>query len=98
MDLTTLTSLVTNNSGMLFTGGAAGMVLWVLKKVPNDQIKNIVETFFFGLGRVVTLGMAKWKVTRSVWNKAIEPWLIDLVDNVVGGAVNGFIKGLRIDD
>ena len=45
----------------------------------------------------MTLGLAKWKVTRGVWNKTIEPWLIDLVDNVAGGAVRGFIKGLRSD-
>ena len=52
---------------------------------------------FYGLGKAITLGMSKWSVTRKFWNNTIEPWFIDLFDNVVGGAVRGFIKGLRVD-
>ena len=43
-------------------------------------------------------GMSRWSVTRKFWNSTIEPWFIDLFDNVVGGAVRGLIKGLRVDD
>ena len=50
------------------------------------------------LGTALTLGATKWSLTRSVWQKTIEPWFIELVDNVVGGALEGFIKGLRSDD
>ena len=45
----------------------------------------------------MTLGLSKWDFTRKFWNSTVEPWFIDLVDNVVGGAVRGFIKGLRVD-
>jgi|TARA_R100000152_G_C6782219_1_gene219116 hypothetical protein len=90
-------SLITGNLGLLAGGGTAGIVLWVLKKVPNEHICSIVETAFESLGSAMTLGLSKWKVTKGVWNKTIEPWLIDLVDNVVGGAVRGFINGLRSD-
>tara|TARA_R110002020_G_scaffold475533_1_gene710782 strand:+ start:47 stop:304 length:258 start_codon:yes stop_codon:yes gene_type:complete len=83
--------------GLIAGGGSAGLVLWVLKKVPNEHICSVVETAFETIGKAMTLGLAKWKVTRGVWNKTIEPWLIDLVDNVAGGAVRGFIKGLRSD-
>ena len=41
--------------------------------------------------------MSKWRFTRQFWNKTIEPWFIDLVDNVVGSAIRGFIRGLRVD-
>ena len=88
---------VSNNTGLMVGGGTAGIVLWVLKKVPNEEIANIVETFFYGCGKALTLGMSKWRYTRQFWNKTIEPWFIDTVDNVVGGAVRGFIRGLRID-
>ena len=88
---------VSNNTGLMVGGGTAGIVLWVLKKVPNEEIANIVETFFYGCGKAVTLGMSKWTITRKFWNSTIEPWFIDLFDNVVGGAVRGFIKGLRVD-
>ena len=46
----------------------------------------------------MTLCLAKWKMTKSVWNKTIEPWFIDLVDNIFGSMIRGFIKGLRSDD
>ena len=87
-----------NNSGLLMGGGTAAVVLWVLKKVPNESICSVVETTFESLGKVMTLGLAKWKITKNVWNKTIEPWFIDLIDNVFGSMVRGLIKGLRSDD
>ena len=90
-------SAVSSNTGLIAGGGTAGIVLWVLKKVPNKEIANMVETLFYGLGKAITLGMSKWSVTRKFWNSTVEPWFIDLFDNVIGGAVRGFIKGLRAD-
>jgi hypothetical protein len=92
-----LFSTLAGNSSLLLGGGTAGIVLWVLKKVPNEKICAIVETFFYGLGKAMTLGLSSWSATKGLWNKTIEPWFIDLVDNIVGGAVRGFIKGLRSD-
>ena len=92
-----LTGLVTNNSSLLMGGGTAGIVLWVLKKVPNKEIANILETFAFGCCRTMTLGLSKWKMTKGLWNKTIEPYFIDLLENVVGGFVSGAVKGLRSD-
>ena len=90
-------SFITNNL-MLITGmSSAGLVLWVLKKVPNEHICSVVETTFETMGKAITLGLGKWKFTKKVWNSTIEPWFIDLVDNFMGGAVRGFIKGLRSD-
>ena len=86
-----------NNATMLVGGGTAAIVLWVLKKVPNESICEMVETMFYGLGKAMTLGLSKWSLTRKFWNSTVEPWFIDLFDNVVGGAVRGFIKGLRAD-
>ena len=90
--------VVGNNTGLLVGGGTSAIVLWVLKKVPNESICSVVETTFESLGKVMTLGLAKWKMTKSVWNKTIEPWFIDLVDNIFGSMIRGFIKGLRSDD
>ena len=90
-------SFITNNL-MLITGmSSAGLVLWVLKKVPNEHVCSVVETTFETMGKAITLGLGKWKFTKKVWNSTIEPWFIDLVDNFMGGAVRGFIKGLRSD-
>ena len=89
---------ISNNTGLLAGGGTAGIVLWVLKKVPNETICEMVETLFYGVGKAMTLGLSKWSITKKFWNKTVEPWFIDLVDNVIGGALRGFIKCLRVDD
>tara|TARA_Y100001938_G_C7944048_1_gene355818 strand:- start:442 stop:726 length:285 start_codon:yes stop_codon:yes gene_type:complete len=90
-------SFLTNNIGLVAGGGTAGIVLFILKKVPNDKIAKKVESLFYGLGVTITLGLAKWSLTKKVWNSTIEPWLVDLIDNVVGSGVKGLIKGLRSD-
>ena len=46
---------LSDNSNLLLGGGVTGIVAWVLKKVPNEQISNIIETFFYGLGKTITL-------------------------------------------
>ena len=83
-----------------YVGGSIGsfILLWVFKKIDNDKIAKKVESFFFGLGVLVTAGLSKWKYTAKFWNKIIEPWFIDLIDNVVGSAIRGFIRGLRSDN
>ena len=96
--LDTLLGSVSGNSGMIVGGGASAVVLWVLKKVPNEHICGVIETAFESLGKVMTLGLGKWKITKSVWNSTIEPWFVDLIDNVFGSMVRGFIKGLRSDN
>ena len=90
-------SFLTSNLGMVAGGGAAAVVLFVLKKVPNDKIASKVEKVFYWMGSSMTLGLAKWSITKKVWNSTIEPWLVDLIDNVLGSAVKGLIKGLRSD-
>ena len=90
--------MVTGNATIIAGGGTAAIVLWVLKKVPNDQIKNIVGTFAEGIGTTVTLGLSKWKWTAAYWEKILEPWLIDLLDNTIGAFTEGLIKGLRSDN
>ena len=90
-------SFLTGNVGLLAGGGTAGIILWVLKKVPNEKIYNVVEKLFKGLGVAMTLGLGKFKLTKKYWNNTIEPWVIDLIENTVGAAVSGFVKGLRSD-
>ena len=96
--LDTLLGTITSNPAVIVGGGASAVVLWVLKKVPNESICSVVETTFESLGKLMTLGLGKWSVTKKVWNSTIEPWFVDLVDNVFGSMVRGFIKGLRSDN
>ena len=96
--LDSVLGVLSSNSGLMVGGGASAMVLWVLKKVPNEHICSVIETACESVGKVMTLGLSKWSVTKKVWNKTVEPWFIDLVDNVFGSMIRGFIKGLRSDN
>ena len=77
---------------------SGGALVWILKKIPNDKICSVVEGMFEKVGVLMTAGLTKWSFTKKIWNKTIEPYFIDLIDNIVGGALRGFIKGLRSDN
>ena len=80
-------------------GSAAALsVAFVLKKIPNDVMKAKFGQVMYGLGITCTLGLAKWKYTSAVWNKTVEPWVIDAIDNIVVNGIAEFIRGLRSDN
>ena len=78
--------------------GGSGIALFILKKIPNEKICAFMEGSFEKLGILMTAGLTKFWATKAIWNKTIEPYFIDLIDNVVGGALRGLIKGLRSDN
>ena len=77
---------------------SGGAVLWILKKIPNEKICSVVEGCFEKLGVLMTAGLTKFWATKKIWNSTIEPWFIDIIDNIFGSMVRGLIKGLRSDD
>ena len=89
---------IMNNLTLLAGGTSAGIVLWLLKRKPNDKIYDVVENASFALGSLLTLRLSKMKWTKDLWNATIEPYFVDLIDNTVGAFVQGFINGLRSDD
>ena len=97
--LTTLTALATKQvavyAGM---GVAGGAVAFALKKVPNNVLKAKFGMFMYKAGIVCTLGLAKWKFTKGIWNKVIEPWVVDAIDNIVVNGISEFVRGLRSDN
>ena len=52
----------------------------------------------YGMGVTCTLGMGKWKYTKRFWNKTVEPYFVDLLDNTIGHGLAEFIRGLRSDN
>ena len=87
-----------NNLNLLAGGGAGTITLWALKKIPNEELYAWVKTCSYAAGVALTLGLSKWKWTKSIWNKTIEPYFVDLIDNTIGAAVKGFVDGLRSDN
>jgi hypothetical protein len=74
------------------------IIAYILKVIPNDKIQAVVGGFFYGLGVAVTLGLSKYKWTKPFWQGVIEPYIIDLIRNTVGTAVEKFIAGMTSDN
>ena len=56
---------------------------YVLKRIPNTSIQKIIGNAGYALGVSMTLGLGKtFKWTAPFWNKIIEPYFIDLLDNI----------------
>ena len=87
-----------NNINLIAGGSAGAAALWLLKKLPNEDLYSWVETMSYWAGTMMTLGLSKWKWTSKLWNKTIEPYFIDLIENTFGAALKGLLKGLRSDN
>jgi hypothetical protein len=79
-------------------GAVAVVVAFVLKKIPNDAIKAKLGVVMYSAGVACTLGLAKFKLTKKVWNKTIEPYIVDAIDNIVSHGIQEFVRGLRSDN
>ena len=79
--------------------GVGGVIIaWILKKIPNKVIQAKLGAFMYGAGVACSLGLGKWKFTKKFWNKLIEPWVIDVIDNIVVNSIARFVEGLRSDN
>ncbi len=76
-----------------------GPVLMVIGKlIPNDKLETWFKAAGKGIGVTITLGAASWKWTKPIWNKTIEPFIIDLI--LYGGIAffQGLILGMKSDN
>ena len=88
---------LTNNLTLFAGGGASAVALLFLKMIPNEDIKAWGGTGAYWAGKAITLNLGSWKWTKGIWNKTVEPYLVDLIDNVFGEFTKKFIQGLRSD-
>jgi hypothetical protein len=79
-------------------GAVAVVVAFALKKIPNATIKAKLGVVMYGAGVACTLGLAKFKWTKKIWNKTIEPYVVDAIDNIVSHGIQEFVRGLRSDN
>lgn len=68
--------------------------------IPNNTLKAKLGKFFYGLGVAATLGMSKYKIkwVRAVWDKVVEPYIVDFIDNILVNSLQKFTEGLRSDN
>lgn len=86
------------SSSSLWIAVVSAIILVIFKKFPNEKIYKIVYKFFKKLGTASTLWLNTWKWSAPFWQKHIEPWFIDFLQNTVGAGLNGYIDGLRTDN
>ena len=96
MIIDTIKDFVTAPS--IFIAAGAVVIGYVLKRIPNDKIQKIIGNAAYAFGVLITGGLSKFRWSAPFWNKIIEPYFIDLLDNVAGTFIKDFIKGLRSDN
>jgi len=82
-------------------GGAVALVVgYILKLIPNEKLAVTFEKLMYGLGVAVTLGISRIKIQwiKTLWQKTIEAYIVDALNNIVVHGLQGFIKGLRSDN
>ena len=94
---------LTAKAGISAVQWAGGSVLtvgvaWILKRLPNDVIKAKFGRFMYGVGVSCTLGLAKFRYTKRIWNKVLEPYIIDAIDNIIVTGISRFVEGMRSDN
>ena len=97
--LESLAALATKKVAAYAGMGIAGVATaFVLKKIPNKTIKAKFGSWMYSLGVLCTLGLGKWKWTKTIWNKTIEPYCIDAIDKILVTGISKFVDGLRSDN
>lgn len=71
------------------------LFLWLMKKIPNGKIKSFFGGVGWRVGVILTLGLSRYKWSKAWWEKAGEPWLIDLIDNTINEFTSMLVMGLR---
>lgn len=66
--------------------------------LPNKEIQKMLTKAFYACGVCLTLGASKSRMVGPVWNRTIEPIVVDLLDNVTIAIKEGLIQGLRSDN
>lgn len=79
-------------------GTFAIAALFILRRIPNDKIQAFLAPIAYYAGVASTGGMSKWKYTRKIWNKFIEAYFIDAIENFIVFPINEYIRGLRSDN
>lgn len=68
------------------------------KALPNDVVKRRLTAFMYRAGVVMTLGLSKHKSVGPIWNRTVEPLVVDLLDNLAHSVTHGLVRGLRSDN
>ena len=104
--MSAILGFLVNNSTVVLSifgiAGFGGLLNIILKKFITKKtlnwLGNGVGACGFGLGVFFTVGLSKWRYTKAVWNKIIEPYVIVFLELIVQKFFGGLIRGLESDN
>ena len=82
--------------------GLGAILSLILKKLVTkkllDSIGSFINKFFYGLGVACTLGLAKVKFLKGLWNNVFEVYVVILLRTIIMNALDGLISGMESDN
>ncbi len=88
--------------GLALSWGVGGiltvLVAWLLKRIPNDVLKAKFGAMGYGLGSFISSFVCNIKWAKMVWQKVVEPWIIDTFLNVFTYFFYMLGEGLKADN
>ncbi len=69
---------------------------YVLKRADNKWVYAPIYYICRKIGVACTLGASRW--APKLWNRTIEPFIVDLLDNIFSAIKNGLFDGLHSDN
>ena len=82
--------------------GLGAILSLLLKKLVTkkllDSIGSFINKFFYGLGVACTLGLAKVKFLKGLWNNVFEPYVVILLRTIIINALEGLVSGMESDN
>ena len=96
-------AVVSSAITMTMDAAIVAMVLWLLKKIPNEVIKAKFGKLMFALGVACTLGISTKYVTgKAAWAKkvwdVVEYYILDFVENIIVYGIAEWVRGMRSDN
>ena len=78
-------------------GAGVGVLVlgYILKKIDNKWVYKPIYGVCYAACVAITLGASKWPYIGAVWNKTVEPFIIDLLDNILSAIKAGCLAGLH---
>lgn len=83
------------------TGVAAGLLIaFILKVIPNAKIQNGFYNFMYKLGAAISFAATHSNVPwlKALYQRTIEDFLVDAIENIGVYGLRGFVFGLRSDN
>jgi len=83
---------------LFFVPVAIAALLALFKAIPNNEVQEFIGAIGKGLGTMINHAVGKKSWVKKIWNFAVEPFVIDLIENTFVTFSTELIKELKSDN